>query len=68
MRLTPYLDYAFPNKGNLYTYGGEVALDAYFLQIGVPVTVGLRYGHNGGKDFYGFKKNVVQVVFNVSLN
>ena len=38
---------------NLFTFGSEIALDAYFLQIGAPVTVGFRYGHNGGKDFYG---------------
>ena len=68
LRVTPYVDYAFTNIGNLYTFGGELALDAYFLQIGVPVTVGLRYGHNGGKDYYGFKRNVVQFIFNVSLN
>lgn len=68
LRINPYIDYAITNKGNLYTYGGEVALDAYFLQIGVPVTIGLRYGHNGGKNYFGFKRNVVQFVFNVSLN
>lgn len=67
LQLIPYVDFASLDKKHLYTYGGDVLLDGYFFHIGVPVSIGLRYGRNGNNGNFPIEKNVFKLLFNVSF-
>lgn len=67
LQLIPFADYAMATKGNSYTYGADIMLDAYFLRIGVPVSVGVRLGINGANYELPYDKHVAKLLFNISL-
>lgn len=67
LQLIPFADYAMATQGNSYTYGADILLDAYFFRIGAPVSVGVRVGMNGANYNLTHDKQVVSLLFNVSL-
>lgn len=67
LQIIPYADFATLDKNNLYTYGADILLDAYFFHIGTPVSIGVRYGRNGNNWNFPVDKNVFKLLFNISF-
>ena len=67
LQLIPFADYTIATKGESYTYGGDILLDAYFLRIGIPVSIGVRLGINGANYDLPHDKCVAKFLFNISL-
>lgn len=66
-QIIPYADFATLDKKHFATYGGDFLVDGYFFHIGVPVSIGVRYGRNNTTSDYIIDKNVFKLLFNVSF-